>query len=77
LPPKLILFILLFCGFRSYSQSSIDSILDKIDPEKWSASVEKKVSKPEDKIISKTERYKEEISDPNKIEKWHRVIGHG
>ena len=52
-------FIILFCCFlytRGYSQQSLDSILNKIDPQKWSASVEKKLGKLEDKIIAKSEK---------------------
>ena len=51
--------IILFCCFlytRGYSQQSPDSILNKIDPKKWSASIEKKLSKLEDKIIAKSEK---------------------
>lgn len=56
LPSKLILLILLLCSVASYSQSSIDSILGKIDPDKLSASVEKKLSKLEEKIVSKSKK---------------------
>ncbi len=38
------------------SQSHLDSLLNKIDPQKWSGAVEKKVSKLEDKIIAKSEK---------------------
>jgi len=49
---------LLFCLLctRSHSQQSLDSLLTKIDPQKWSASVEKKLGKLEDKIIAKSEK---------------------
>jgi len=56
LNPKLLLIILLTVCIQSYSQSGFDSLLTKIDPQKWSAAVEKKVSKLEDKIIAKSEK---------------------
>jgi hypothetical protein len=40
----------------SYSQSSIDSILTKLDPQKWTASISKRAEKLEDKIVDKTEK---------------------
>jgi hypothetical protein len=50
--------ILLFCLLctRLYSQHSLDSLLTRIDPQKWSASVEKKLCKLEDKIIAESEK---------------------
>lgn len=36
-------------------QSRIDSLFTKIDPQKWSASIEKKASKLQDKIITKSQ----------------------
>jgi len=44
-----------FIGTYCCSQSNIDSLLGKIDPQKWSSIVSKKVSKLEDKIVVKTE----------------------
>ena len=51
--------IILLCCFlctQGYSQQSLDSILNKINPQKWSASVEKKLNKLEGKIIAKSEK---------------------
>jgi hypothetical protein len=56
LPPKLILFIALLWSAACYSQSGVDSILNKIDPDKLSACVEKKLNKLEEKLISKSEK---------------------
>jgi len=56
LSSKLILFILLLWSATSYSQSSDVSIFSKIDPHKLSASVGKKLSRLEAKIISKSEK---------------------
>ena len=46
---------MLYC-ITSYSQSSTDSLFDKIDPGKLSAAVERKLNGIEDKIIVKSER---------------------
>ena len=54
--PKFLLIIPLTVCLQSYSQQSFDSVLNKINPEKWSAAVEKKLSSLENKIIAKTER---------------------
>ncbi len=51
-----LLFITLIFNLSIYSQSAIDSFLNKIDPQKLSAAVEKRVSKLEDKIIAKSEK---------------------
>jgi len=40
----------------SFSQTNLDSLLNKIDPQKWSATVEKKLCKLEDQIIAKSEK---------------------
>jgi hypothetical protein len=56
LTPKPILIILLFCSTATYSQLSVDSISNKIDPDKLSAAVEKRLDKLEDKIISKSQK---------------------
>jgi len=53
--PKLILFILLLCSVASYSQSSVDSILNKLDPDRWSNTIEEKLYKLENKIILQSE----------------------
>jgi len=47
---------LLFCSTATYSQSSVDSIFNKINPDKLSAAVEKRLGKLEDKIISKSQK---------------------
>jgi hypothetical protein len=51
---KIILPIIFLISINSFSQSKIDSLLNKINPEKFSATIEKKVNKLEDKIIAKT-----------------------
>jgi hypothetical protein len=48
------------CLFTT-SQAQVDSILNKIDPQKWSASVEKKVSKFEKRLIAKSEKTLERL----------------
>jgi len=48
--------VVLLVSSTSYSQLSLDFLLNKIDPQKLSAIVEKKLNKLEDKIISKSER---------------------
>ena len=48
--------ILLFCSTATYAQSSVDSIFNKINPDKLSAAVEKRMGKLEDKIISKSKK---------------------
>jgi len=48
--------VFLLGSFISSSQSHLDSLPGNIDPQKWSALVEKKLSKLEDKIIAKSER---------------------
>ncbi len=53
---KLILSILLLCSATSYSQLSDVSIFSKIDPDKLSASVEKKLSRLKEEIVSKSEK---------------------
>lgn len=51
-----ILFSLLVVSNISYSQSRIDSLINNIDPQKLSSSIEKRVSKLEDKLIAKSEK---------------------
>jgi hypothetical protein len=56
-PRKLLLItIFLLIGIISFSQSKFDSLFNKIDPQKWSASVEKKAKKLEDNIVKKSEK---------------------
>jgi len=52
---SIILLCCLACS-RGNSQQTLDSILNKINPQKWSASVEKNLNKLEDKIIAKSEK---------------------
>jgi hypothetical protein len=40
----------------SYSQTQIDSVLHKLDPQKWVASISKKANKLEEKIRAKSEK---------------------
>ncbi|HEV8286379.1 MAG TPA: hypothetical protein VGQ09_18855 [Chitinophagaceae bacterium] len=54
--PNALLILLLSFAVTSYSQSRLDSILNKIDPQKWSVVVEKKLGKLEDKIIARSEK---------------------
>jgi hypothetical protein len=54
--PKLILIALLLHAGALYSQSSLDSIINNIDPDKLSSSVEKKLSKLEEKIVLKSQK---------------------
>ncbi len=56
LNPKLLLIILLSVCTQSYAQSNLDSLLTKIDPQKWSATVERKIGNLEDKIIAKSQK---------------------
>lgn len=52
-----ILILALLLGLCPLSaQSKIDSLLGKLDPQKWAAAVSKNSSRLEDKIISKSER---------------------
>ena len=58
LHPKkyLILLILFFACIHLYPQVQPDSILSKLNPQKWSAAIEKKVNKLENKIVAKSQR---------------------
>src|SRR6266540_5127423 len=56
LNPKLLLIILLSVCTQSYAQSNLDSLLTKIDPQKWSATVERKIGNLEDKIVAKSQK---------------------
>ena len=47
--------IFLFNNFISSSQTHLDSLPGNIDPQKWSAVVEKKITNLESKIIAKSE----------------------
>jgi hypothetical protein len=44
-------------GIICFSQTKIDSLFGKIDPEKWSTSVERKLAKLEEGISTKSEKY--------------------
>src|SRR5580698_9082097 len=46
---------LLFSCF-SFSQTHLDSLLQKTDPQKWAASIGKRADKLEAKLISKSEK---------------------
>ena len=46
----------LIFGSACFSQSKLDSLFNKISPEKWSKAVEKQASKLEDKIVKKSEK---------------------
>jgi hypothetical protein len=50
-----IVFLLLNC-IPSYSQSKLDSVFNRIDPQKWSASIGKRASKLEEKIVAKSQK---------------------
>lgn len=51
----LTLLLIIICG-NLYSQGAVDSLLEKIDPEKLSSVIEKKFSSLENKIIEKSEK---------------------
>src|SRR5258706_4355153 len=53
---RILLPLILLFNIHSFSQSKLDSLLSKINPEKFSAAIEKKVNKLEDKIIAKSEK---------------------
>ncbi len=57
----LLLLWLLSSTVVSYTQLNTDSVLGKIDPQKWAASVERKVEKLQEKIISKSTRALENL----------------
>ena len=50
------LVIFFFLSIRITAQSRLDSLFDKINPQKWSAVVKKKASRLEKKIVAKTEK---------------------
>ena len=50
----LLLFLLVNRTVASYGQHSIDSILNKVDPQKWAASIVKKAGKLQQKIVDKS-----------------------
>lgn len=54
--PKLLPLIFFAFSIQAHSQSTVDSVLVKINPEKWSSSLERKLNKLEDRIISNTEK---------------------
>ncbi len=56
-PKKLlILLILFFANIDTYSQEHPDTILTKLNTQKWSAAIDKKAIKLEDKIVTKSQR---------------------
>ena len=48
--------LILIVSLSSHAQFPIDSVLSKIDPQRWSASVERRVSKIEDRLVAKSEK---------------------
>lgn len=50
------MFVFLVAGTVSFSQSKLDSLINKINPEKLSKLVEKKAAKLEEKVVKKSER---------------------
>jgi len=56
--PRTFALLLLFCFIYtfSHSQSKLDSLLQKINPQKWSSVIEKKSDKLTEKILSKSEK---------------------
>jgi hypothetical protein len=54
---RLCLFITLFvCSLQAFSQSNFDSLANKINPQKWSGVINKKVSKIECRLIAKSDK---------------------
>src|SRR5258706_10192619 len=60
-----LLFALFICTY-SYSQSRIDSIFNKLDPQKFAASITKKVDKLEDKLVAKSMKVLEKMQAQEK-----------
>jgi hypothetical protein len=52
-----LLIIFMFMGIICFSQTKIDSLFGKIDPEKWATSVDRKLAKLEEGISNKSEKY--------------------
>ena len=52
----LLIVIVLLAGKISFSQSKIDSLLNKMDPQKFAEGIGKKAAKLEDKIVAKSQR---------------------
>jgi hypothetical protein len=52
----LLLIVFLITGIVCFSQAKIDSLLAKMNPQKWSAKIEKKAEKLQEKIIAKSEK---------------------
>src|SRR5688572_27571555 len=40
----------------SYGQTGVDSFINKLDPQKWAASIEKKAKRLEEKIIARSHK---------------------
>ncbi|HEY2720854.1 MAG TPA: hypothetical protein VGI82_03965 [Chitinophagaceae bacterium] len=51
-----VLLIIAFAFNKANAQSTLDSIVTRINPQKWSAAVEKKANKIEERIIAKSEK---------------------
>jgi hypothetical protein len=52
----ILIIVVLSIGASCFSQSRIDSVMGKIDPQKWSATIERKVEKIQDKLIAKSQK---------------------
>ncbi|MBL7739063.1 MAG: hypothetical protein JNK14_07580 [Chitinophagaceae bacterium] len=52
----LLLIFVLHTGTLTFSQSTIDSLFGKLDPQKWTAAIEKKSDQLAEKIIAKSEK---------------------
>src|SRR5450432_3258993 len=55
------LLLIVFFYTSSYSQSRIDSLLGKLDPQKFAASIKKKADKLEDKLVAKSMKVLEKM----------------
>jgi hypothetical protein len=54
---RLCLSIILFvCSIQTFSQSNFDSLTNKINPQKWSALINNKMSRIESRLIAKSEK---------------------
>jgi hypothetical protein len=72
---KSVFFILIFFFFSSlaFSQSKLDSIFSKLDPQKFASSIGKKAEKLEEKLISKSMKVLEKLQ--NQEEKiYHKLL---
>src|SRR5258706_3177243 len=48
--------LIIFACLPANSQLKLDSLFNKIDPQKWSASIEKHATKLEEKIVTKSQK---------------------